>query len=277
MQIKANAKINLALNVIERLPNGYHSLDMIMLPLALHDKIEIEEAKADKISFNDSSLNNLDTTVHKALALFKQDQAIDKCFNIKVNKQIPMEAGLAGGSADAAAILKGLNKLCNTNLSTEYLANLGKQVGADVPFCVYNTGARVKGIGEIIKPIGYSLPKHVLLIKPNQGVSTKLAFESLDFDTTQHPDLDKIEYALLHEQSEVLKTELANTLEQSAFKLVPEIAKIKNHLLAMKFDYVLMSGSGSTVFALTDDEKILQAAMDLYDACGIFVCKTSFI
>lgn len=278
MIIKAHAKINLGLNVIERYPNGYHSLDMIMMPLALHDTIEIQISEVNEVVFNDSELViDESNTVVKAMSLMQEEYNIKEKFKIIVSKKIPMQAGLAGGSADAAAVLKGINSLVHCGASIEELAILGKRIGADVPFCVIQQSARVKGIGEQIKVIPQTLDSYVLLVKPNKGVSTKEAFEMLDFNTLLHPPMEEIENALMDGRMKDMFTLLGNSLEQSAFVLVPEIKEIKEHLQVKGFDVVLMSGSGSTVFALGKDIDIMKKMEEYYINKGFFSIITKFI
>lgn len=278
MIIKAHAKINLGLNVIERYPNGYHSLDMIMIPLELHDTIEIQLSEENEVTFTNSQLlvdeNN---TVVKAMVLMQEEFKLEEKFKIVVNKQIPMQAGLAGGSADAAAVLKGINSLVHCGATLEELAILGKRIGADVPFCVIQECARVKGIGEQIKVIPQTLESYVVLVKPLLGVSTKEAFELLDFDTLLHPSMEEVENALREKEEERLYHLLGNSLEQSAFKLVPEIKEMKEHLINEGFDVALMSGSGSTVFGLTKQLEKAKKIEEFYTNKGYFSVITKFI
>ncbi|MGL5978567.1 MAG: 4-(cytidine 5'-diphospho)-2-C-methyl-D-erythritol kinase [Erysipelotrichaceae bacterium] len=278
MKLQANAKINLALDVVTRLDNGYHDLDMIMMPLALHDEIELSCSDDMQYVIDGSDLAmDEHNTIVKAVNLMKATFAIEQNFHIKVTKHIPMQAGLAGGSADAAAVLRGINSLLNLGLGIETLASLGKQIGADVPFCVYNTCARVKGIGEKIRPISNTLQTHVLLVKPNVGVSTPEAFRTLDFTTLHHPDIDAMEQALTNRDWDALVATTGNSLEQSAFVLAPSVAQIKQELQELGFSYVLMSGSGSTVFALSNDVKLLEEARVKYECQGLFSTVTAFI
>lgn len=278
MKCKAYAKINLCLDVVGKREDGYHELDMIMMPLELHDEITIELAKEDVYSCNIEGLVMDETnTVVKSVELMRKTFGLKEHFHVHVEKNIPAEAGLAGGSADGAAVLRAIRKLCHIDITIEELAQLGKQVGADVPFCVLSQCAIVKGIGEKLEPFDFSYPMHVVLIKPNKGVSTGKAFGMLDFHKCEHPDSAKVKEVLCAHEFEKLQDVIANSLEYSAFQLVPEIKDIKEDLLDMGFMSVLMSGSGSTVFALSEDKQLAQKAVEKYKKKdGYFALITSF-
>ena len=158
----------------------------------------------------------------------------------------------------------------------EELAQLGKQLGADVPFCVLQESALVQGIGEKLTPFHFDWKPHVLLVKPSIGVSTKEAFATLDFAKCPHPNAHIIQKLLQNKEYEQLPQYIANSLEYSAFQLVPQIADIKQELIAMGFPCVLMSGSGSTVFALSEDKTRIEKALRHYAHTDMFVCDTTF-
>lgn len=270
MLIEANAKVNLTLDVVRRRDDGYHELNMIMVPLTLSDTLDITISDKDELICKsmDMPMNDSNTIV-KAIKLMRETYGISECFRVEVIKRIPMEAGMAGGSADAGATMKAINRLCNLNVSLEELAMLSKKVGADVPFCIMNTCSLVKGIGEFVTPFEIKDKIYILLVKPKEGVSTKLAFESLDFNTCIHPDTDKCKEYLENGDYEMFCKTSGNTLEQSAFMITPVIKEIKEKLLEYNFDFVLMSGSGSTVFAITKDKNLVEKAnfelKDTYD------------
>lgn len=225
---KANAKINLCLNVVGKREDGYHELEMIMLPLTLHDTIHIKIADEDKFTCSDKALvMDSSNTVVKAVQIMKETFQITKCFNIHVEKKIPAQAGLAGGSADAAAVMKAIRSLCNLSVSIDELAQLGKRIGADVPFCIYNKPAIVKGIGEKLTPFPISKPMSILLVKPEQGVPTGKAFSMLDFNQCAHPNIEKVKQYVQEDKYDQLQEVIGNSLEYSAFQLVPEIQTIK--------------------------------------------------
>ena len=278
MKCKAYAKINLCLDVVGKREYGYHELDMIMMPLELHDVISIELAQEDSYSCNIEGLVMDETnTVVKSVELMRKTFGLQDHFHIHIEKNIPAEAGLAGGSADGAAVLRAIRELCHLNITIEELAQLGKQVGADVPFCVLSQCAIVKGIGEKLEPFDFSYPLQVVLIKPNKGVSTGKAFGMLDFTKCDHPDSQQVKEILCAHDFERLQDVIANSLEYSAFQLVPEIKEIKDDLKRMGFMAVLMSGSGSTVFALTTDTELANNAVEKYkQKDGYFAVVTSF-
>lgn len=258
MEIIANAKINLCLDVVGRMDNGYHEMDMIMVPLALHDTLTITKSDHDEVCCEQAMPMDESNTIMKARNLMRKTFQITQSFRIEVIKRIPMEAGMAGGSADAAATMKGIWKLMKIPCTLEELAALGKQIGADVPFCVINECALVQGIGEKVTRFSTPCQFDVLLVKPAQGVSTGKAFQSLDFTSCVHPDTLACKKALEQGDRASFYAFSGNTLEQSAFAMVPEIRKIKERLLALGFAFVLMSGSGSTVFAISEDASILR-------------------
>lgn len=278
MKCKAYAKINLCLDVVGKREDGYHELDMIMMPLELHDVISIELAQEDSYSCNIEGLVMDETnTVVKSVELMRKTFGLQDHFHVHIEKNIPAEAGLAGGSADGAAVLRAIRELCHLNITIEELAQLGKQVGADVPFCVLSQCAIVKGIGEKLEPFDFSYPLQVVLIKPNKGVSTGKAFGMLDFTKCDHPDSQQVKEILCAHDFERLQDVIANSLEYSAFQLVPEIKEIKDDLKRMGFMAVLMSGSGSTVFALTTDTELANNAVEKYkQKDGYFAVVTSF-
>lgn len=257
MKESAYAKINLSLDVVCKREDGYHELSMIMLPLAFHDTLEIELSDKDIYTSDSDMIFDESNTIVKAVKIMREAYKLKQCFKIHCEKRIPLQAGLAGGSADAAAVLRGINTLCDLEISLNELAALGKQIGADVPFCVLNKPAYVSGIGEKIEPFDPIFDYEILLVKPQKGVSTKSAFEMLDFKTAIHPQISKIVTALKAGQDEVWIGELGNTLEQSAFQLVPEIDNIKKQLQSDGFDAVLMSGSGSCLFGLTRNYELI--------------------
>lgn len=258
LKVHAHAKINLCLDVVKRREDGYHEMDMIMMPLCFHDTLWIEKAET---MIYESNLPNLrfdaSNTIVKAVALMKQTFHISDQFHIRLEKRIPMEAGLAGGSSNAAAVMRGLWEYYRLPCTLAQLAHLGKQIGADVPFCVMDTCALVQGIGEVITPFVNHCDFYVLLIKPQKGVSTKEAFQALDLTAAGHPDTAACMKALQEGDFDTFCAKSANTLEYSAFQLVEEIAAVKQTLLAYDLPFVLMSGSGSTVFALSQDKQQL--------------------
>mgnify|MGYP000715459521 FL=1 len=251
---------------------------MIMVPLTLHDDVTVELSEQDSYSCNIEGLAiDESNTVVKAVKLMKDTYGIKEHFHVHMEKHIPMQAGLAGGSADGAAVMKGIHALLDLKVPISELSMLSKQVGADVPFCVYDTPAVVKGIGEDVTPINCQLDFEILLVKPQEGVPTGKAFSMIDFQTCEHPDYRKVQHAMETGDYKAFCESLGNTLEQPAFQIVPLIKDIKQELLGMGFDGVLMSGSGSTVFAISKNHALIEEAYHKYDKEGYFVYKTKII
>lgn len=278
MKINAYAKINMCLNVVGKREDGYHELEMVMVPIDLHDILTVEFANEDIYTSNETSIPMDDSnTVVKAVHLMRSTFHLDQHFHIHVEKNIPAQAGLAGGSADGAAVLRAIKELCNINITLEELSLLGKQIGADVPFCVMQCCSIVKGIGEKIVPFNNRCDFEILLVKPQEGVPTGKAFSMLDFDVCDHPDCDVVKECMQEDDFECLCSSVSNSLEYSAFQIVPHIKEIKKELQELGFPLVLMSGSGSTVFACSKDHAFVEQCASKMKDKGYFVCKTHII
>lgn len=262
MKTFAYAKINAGLNVVRRREDGYHELEMVMLPLTFCDDVEIHFSKADWYTWNLDFRINGKNTIVKAVNLMRETYGIDKHFRIHVTKRIPTQAGLAGGSADAAAVMLAIRDLCKLEVSDEEIAQLSKQVGADVPFCVMSQASVVKGIGEILEPLNMNCDFDVLLLKPDKGVSTKECFEFINFETCVHPDVMEVKRCLEEDDFAGLSKCVSNTLEQPACELVPEIKEARQYLIDCGFEVVCMSGSGSTMFALTRKPELIEKVLN---------------
>lgn len=269
--IKAYAKINLALNVYDKRENGYHDVDMIMIPLALHDIVELEllpYGYETYITSDDSSLPTDESNLSiKAFSKLREQLKLDKNFMIHIYKRIPISAGLGGGSADAAAVLNGVLKITKNNVSNEKMIEIAQSIGGDVAFCLYNKAARCRGIGEKLEFIKMKRKYHVLLIKPNEGVSTAQAYH--DFDELevkpQLSNIDELIRALENDDEEVVLREMKNCLQEPAMNLVPEIKKVIETLKNDGFPLTMMSGSGSTVFALSKDGNAIAKEAKKFD------------
>ena len=210
----------------------------------------------------------------KAIELLREEYGFKENFEITLQKHIPTQAGMAGGSTDGAAAIRALNKMLQLGMDNDKMVEIAKKVGADVPFCLRSRPAFVTGIGENLEHFRVHTPFYLLLVKPYKGVSTKVAFETLDFSCAEHPDCRRMREALIGNDYDGVLQSLGNTLEQSAFKLVPQIATIKQELLALGFDGALMSGSGSTVFALTRDLELLEKGAAAMRKKAAFIRKT---
>lgn len=278
MRERAYAKINLCLDVAGRREDGYHDLKMIMVPIDFYDSLEMNPALETTLSLNRNYLPvNDKNTIIKAINVMKQRYHFDMEFECILQKHIPTRAGLAGGSADAAAAIRMMNRMLGLHMSEKELISVGKEVGADVPFCLINKPAYVEGIGEIITPFSCATDFEILLVKPKKGVSTKEAFEIVDNTETIHPDCMKMREALMMSDYEGIVSSLGNSLESAAIQLVEDIRNVKKDLVDMGFDGVLMSGSGSTVFGITKDPYLMEDAMEAMKAKKYFVRRTRIV
>ena len=256
---KSYAKINIGLSVEKTREDGYHDLDMVMVPLQLHDSLLIKELKNkpdNYITMDDYSL----ITFKHNLATFAIDSLAAKYhfpnkFRIMIHKVIPIKAGLGGGSSNAATALCAVNSLLKLNATDEELIEIGKKVGADVPFFIKNKPMRCKGIGDIMEPINIKNDYYVLIVKPKEGCSTREVFALSENPNRRKVDIDTIVKALETGDDDLLAKSLDNSLEEYASQIVPEIQIIKNELKEQGLKIVGMSGSGSTVFALSTDKK----------------------
>ncbi|MDF9866885.1 4-diphosphocytidyl-2-C-methyl-D-erythritol kinase [Bacilli bacterium PM5-3] len=259
---KSYAKINFSINIVEKMPNGYHNLDMIMTKINLFDKLYFSTTKNDEIiltctnPFIPTDERNL---VYKVAKLVKEKFNIKKGIRIHIAKTIPMQAGLGGGSSNAATTLEALDEMFMLNLSIEEKIDLVKNFGADIPFFFYDCACRVQGIGDIITPIESNLSDfHLILVKPQKGVSTKLAYENIDLKTCDHPNIDKLVNALKDNDYNYVCDNIGNSLQDSAIVIRPVIKDIQDELMALGVDTTLVCGSGSTIFALTKDNNVVK-------------------
>ncbi len=270
MQVKAHAKINIALDVVKRMDNGYHALDMIMVPISIYDEIEIEKSEYDHVTCQGMELPEKNT-ITKMLQVLRENYSISKGYHINVIKNIPQQAGLAGGSADAAGVCKAIMELENLSIDESTLFTLGKKVGADVPFCLYNKWARVKGIGEEISGIDTDWKFNAVLLKPDFGISTPMAFSKWKESRPFHPDVDLVQLAVQEKNMGLLYQTMANALEPIAFELEPELNQIKMDMEDAGLVRILMSGSGSSMIGFSVDEDVLE------DACKKLSEKYNFV
>ncbi|HWT27712.1 MAG TPA: 4-(cytidine 5'-diphospho)-2-C-methyl-D-erythritol kinase, partial [Mobilitalea sp.] len=255
--MKAYAKINLGLDVLRKREDGYHDVCMIMQTIDLYDTLTIKITEADNIgvstnlSFLPDDQRNL---AYKAAALFSETLHKKEGLKITLEKKIPVAAGLAGGSADAAATLIGLNKLFGAELSQTELMKLGVKLGADVPYCVMKGTALSEGIGEVLTPIKPIPDCNILLVKPNISVSTKYVYENLRLDSqVAHPDIPSMLKAIDEGNLSGLTEKMDNILQTVTVKDYPVINRIKRKMIDLGAMTSLMSGSGPTVFGIYSD------------------------
>lgn len=262
MSIKAPAKINLSLDVLYKRPDGYHEVKMVMTTIDLADRIELvalpEEDAIRIVSQNRFVPDDCRNLAYQAAKLLKETFSIRQGVAISITKHIPVAAGLAGGSSDAAATLRGLNKLWQLGLTMDELAELGAKIGSDVAFCVYGGTALATGRGEIITPIASPPPCWVVLAKPPIGVSTAEVYRNLELERVSHPDVDAMVRAIERQDYAAICRLVGNVLEEVTLKKYPEVAHIKEQMKRFGADAVLMSGSGPTVFGLIEHDSRMQ-------------------
>ncbi|CEG24615.1 4-(cytidine 5'-diphospho)-2-C-methyl-D-erythritol kinase [Peribacillus simplex] len=258
---KAPAKINLALDVLFKRPDGYHEVEMIMTTVDLADRIELKEIKGNHIqilSHNRFVPDDHRNLAYQAAFILKERFGINKGVSITIEKNIPVAAGLAGGSSDAAATLRGLNRLWKLGLSMDELAEIGAKIGSDVSFCVYGGTALARGRGEKITHLPAPPKCWVILAKPTIGVSTADIYKRLQTSKMEHPDVPGMISAIMENNYHDVCEGLGNVLEQVTLQLYPEVANIKDQMKTFGADSVLMSGSGPTVFGLVEHDSRMQ-------------------
>ncbi len=252
--LKANAKINLGLDVIRKRPDGYHEVRMIMQMLSLHDQVTIEKTDEPgiRLTTNLSFLPNDERNIaYKAARRMQETFDLPGGVSIRIEKRIPVAAGMAGGSTDCAAVLRGMNSLYDLGLDVEALKDIGVKMGADVPYCIMGGTALSEGIGEILTAAPPMPVCHILVAKPPFSVSTKEVYEGLALDQLkEHPDIDGILMALKADDLCGVTKRLANVLETVTMARHPEIGQIKTLMLQNGAMGALMSGSGPTVFGI---------------------------
>ncbi len=268
LHLKAMGKINLGLDVLGRLDNGYHQVRMVMQMVNIYDKVTLTVLEEPGIwvntnlSFLPADENNL---VYKAARLLMEEFHVQKGLKIDLYKFIPVAAGMAGGSSDAAAVLYGVNRLFGLGLTRKQLMERGVRIGADVPYCVMRRTALAEGIGEVLTPLAPMPPCIILLAKPGISVSTKIVYENLDMKTfISHPPIDDTIKALRNRDLRALAASMGNVLEDVTISRYPEIEKIKADMKKAGALNAMMSGSGPTVFGIFEEkEKALAAAGSL--------------
>lgn len=266
MQLKAYAKINLGLDVIRRRPDGYHEVRMIMQNVDLYDELIFEKTNDGVISIitdKEELPVNEDNLIYKAVKLLFDEFSITDGISIKLYKNIPVAAGMAGGSTDAAATLKAVNEMWNLGLSIEELKERGVKLGADIPYCIMGGTAISEGIGEILTKIEDCPECIVLIAKPPVGVSTKYVYQNLAIDEIKHPDIDAIIDGIQSGNISKVSDNLGNVLESVTVPLHPVIDDIKKMMTDNGAMASLMSGSGPTVFGLFDSSKKAQNCADI--------------
>lgn len=259
IKLDAYGKINLGLDVLGKRDDGYHDLDMIMQSVDLADKITITKNDSGEITVksNTGKIPNDETNLaYKAAKVLKDEFDIDKGFEIEIEKNIPISGGMAGGSTDCAAVLKGMNKLFKLKLSEQDLMDRGVKLGADVPFCIMGKTARAQGIGEILTPIPNKLKGYIVLAKPPISVSTGFVYGRIDeVEVENKPDTEAMIEAIKKKDLQGLADTICNVLEEVTIPDYPIVQEIKDEMLKHGALNSMMTGSGPTVFGIFDDKK----------------------
>ncbi len=264
INVKALAKINLGLDVVRKREDVYHEVRMIMQTIHLYDQLLITKKKEQGISIT-ANLDFLPTDesnlIYKAAKLLQETYEMKEGVSVKLQKYIPIAAGMAGGSTDAAAVLYGMNELFHLGIKRQKLMELGAQIGADVPYCLMRGTALAEGIGEKLKSLP-PVPKcPVLIAKPGIGVSTKYVYENLKLDEhTKHPNIYAQVAAIRKHDLKGITAHMGNLLETVTIPKYPVIDEIKRCMMESGALAAMMSGSGPTVFGLFEDEHTAQNA-----------------
>lgn len=280
--LNSNGKINIGLNVTGVLPNGYHLLDMIMVPISLSDRItgEIEDITGTlEIKTNKADIPvNEDNILWKIYDKFYSESGLSKRkISLYLEKIIPHQAGLGGGSSNGAFLLKLLNEFHGNFFSQERLIEIGKSVGADIPFFLINKSARVRGIGEDIEIIENNLKNSIILIKPQFGVSTGKAYKNMSMlNNKRDANIDKIIFGLKNNRIDIVEDNIENHLEQGLLLEDENIIEFRKKLaeLNMKF---FMSGSGSAYYTFVtqeESEEAVKRIKEYLNSCEVYLCSS---
>lgn len=273
ISLKALAKINLGLDVVRRREDGYHEVRMIMQTIHLYDRLKITKTKTPGIEIHSNlpflpvNENNL---VYKAGQLLMNEFGVKEGVRVDLLKRIPVAAGMAGGSSDAAAMLYGINQLFDLGLSRKQLMERGVSIGADVPYCLMRGTALAEGIGEKLKQLPPMVKCPVLIAKPQISVSTKFVYQNLKLDgTTVHPDIDALIRDIKKKDLCAVTADMGNVLETVTIPNYPVIAEIKKQMIHSGALGAMMSGSGPTVFGLFENERQARKAYEEMKQTGL--------
>ena len=284
LSLKAYGKINLGLDVLRRRDDGYHEVRMIMQTVGIYDRIDLiyKETPGITVETNLYYLpDNENNLVYNAAKLLMDEFHVQKGVHIRLRKYIPVAAGMAGGSSDAAAVLFGVNKMFSLGLTTEQLMDRGVKIGADVPYCVMRGTALSEGIGEILTPLPVPPQCQVLIAKPGISVSTKFVYENLhanELRPEQHPDIDGMMEAIKQKDLYGIADRFGNVLENVTIPAYPVIQEIKDLMLEQGAIGALMSGSGPTVFGLfTNPKAAAKAHEEMRFGAGAELAKQVYL
>lgn len=273
VDVKALAKVNLGLDVIRKREDGYHEVKMIMQTINMYDKLHLEKSKEPGIVIETNSKflpTNENNLAYRAAALLQEQFSLKDGVIINLQKFIPVAAGMAGGSSDAAAVLYGMNRLFHLSLSEAELMKIGLSLGADIPFCIMRGTALAEGIGEKLTRLDPCPKCYVLIAKPPIGVSTREVYENLKLDDTiRHPDIDALVQSIHENNLEKTAALMDNVLESVTIPRYPVISKLKELMLDSNALNAMMSGSGPTVFGLFDKKTTAKKAFENIKASGL--------
>ena len=268
---RAYAKINIGLDVLRRRADGYHEVKMIMQTVDLYDELILEKRKQPGIALrtdNGELPLDGDNLICKAAELLIREKDIQEGVNIMLTKRIPIAAGMAGGSADAVATLRGLNELFGLGYSVPELQTLGVKLGADIPYCIVGGTMLSEGIGEILTPLPAPPAAYLVIAKPDTNVSTAYVYGNLHADRlTWHPDIDGMIDALRKQDLGGITGRLGNVLETVTVREYPVIERIRELLKMQGAENALMSGSGPTVFGIFKEKETAERAAEAVE-CG---------
>ena len=278
IKLKSYAKINLCLDIVGKRSDGYHNLRTIMQSLDLSDQIEIQISKSIQIESDNPELpldeRNL---AYKAAQAIFEKVGIEGGAKIRIAKNIPIAAGLAGGSSNAAAVLHGLNILYDLNLTVAQLIQIAKGLGADVPFCVVGGTVLATGIGDRLNILSPIQKYNILLVKPNVGVCTKETYSKVNIhNLSSRPNIEKAVIAIENHDLQGLTESMGNVLEPITSQTVKEVLEIKNRMITMGADGALMCGSGPTVFAISSCNHKIKGMLKYFENIyeQVYLCKT---
>lgn len=279
---KAYAKINLSLDIKSKREDGYHNLESIMLPIEVHDTVDIsieKNSKDDHVIIDDFSIKvtkyNL---VHKIIDAAREEFGFKEKFAVSIHKNIFLQAGLGGGSADAGAVLRAICKLLKIKPTDEQLIRIGINIGSDVPWAIFNKPTILKSKGEDLEFFEHAAPVYILLVKPKDGLSTQDVFTECDAqETLVHGNIDEVYKAYLDNDFEKLDKIAFNTLQNPAINLLPEVKTVIDELRKDGFKCSMMSGAGSCCFGFTKDKTLIRKCEKKYYLKGYQVEATKFL
>jgi len=278
LMIEAHGKLNLSLDILGKREDGYHDVAMIMQSVVLCDFVSVERNMRKEISVytNHPEIPNDDRNLaYRACQEMIAEFGLDFGFRVEIEKHIPVAGGMAGGSSDAAAVIKAINQICDLSLSEERMMEIGLKLGADVPFCIQEKPAFATGIGEVLTPI-CGLPEHlwILLVNPNRKVSTKVVYEMIDRNLTYGTVNNEAICEALATNSVADATKyMKNVMEAVSISLCPQIADILQNIREMGALHAMMSGSGATCFGIFEHVPDIRRAQEIFHNCYVELTK----